>query len=61
MVQQKHLQKKKKNEKLGLHIPYYLFFSILHSDALLVDFIFIQVQRKMLSAYKYGGPEVEMK
>lgn len=62
MVQQKHNSyKKKKNETLALYIPQFLFFPILHSDALFVDFIFIQVQRNLLSPYKYGAPEVEMK
>lgn len=61
MVQQKHNSYKEKREKLSLYVPQYLFFSILHSDALFVDFIFIQVQRNLLAAYKYGGPAVEMK
>lgn len=52
----------KRNEKLVMYTPQYLFFSpILHSETLFVGFIFIQFQRNLLSAYKYGGPEVQMK
>lgn len=52
----------KRNEKLVMYTPPVpLFFPILHSETLFVDFIFIQFQRNLLSAYKYGGPEVQMK
>lgn len=44
-----------------MYTPQYLFFPILHSETLFVGFIFIQFQRNLLLAYKYGGPEVQMK
>lgn len=61
MAQQKHNSYKNRKGKASLVHPSLPLFPILHSDALFVDFIFIQVQRDLLSAYKYGGPEVVMK
>lgn len=56
MVQQKQkkLQKKRKLASTTCFSPFCI-------QMLFVDFIFIQVQGNLLSAYKYGEPEVEMK
>lgn len=56
MVQQKHNSYKEKREKLSLYVPQYLFFCI-QMLSLWILFSY----RNLLSAYKYGGPAVEMK